>query len=83
MLKSFHDGAFRLALNTGREIIPAIIFHSRTIMPAGKPFYLRPHRLAMHFLDPVAPAKQETVESLKQKVFTIMRDYYLDPGQKV
>jgi 1-acyl-sn-glycerol-3-phosphate acyltransferase len=76
-LKSFHDGAFRLSLATGKEIIPAIIFHSRRIMPADKPFYFRPHRLAMHFLDPIAPAPDETVETLKQKVFIVMRDYYL------
>jgi 1-acyl-sn-glycerol-3-phosphate acyltransferase len=75
-LKSFHDGAFRLAISTGREIIPAIIFHSRQIMPADKTFYLRPHRLAMHFLDPIAPTPEDSVESLKQRVFVIMRDYY-------
>jgi 1-acyl-sn-glycerol-3-phosphate acyltransferase len=76
-LKSFHDGAFRLSLSTGKEIMPAIIFHSRTIMPADKPFYFRPHRLQMDFLDPIAPAKEDTVESLKQKVFVMMREYYL------
>jgi 1-acyl-sn-glycerol-3-phosphate acyltransferase len=82
-LKSFHDGAFRLALTSGREIMPAVIFHSRRIMPAERTFYFRPHRLAMHFLDPVAPKPGETVESLKQRVFDIMRDYYVNPGRKV
>ena len=77
-LKSFHDGAFRLSLTTGKAIIPAVIFHSREIMPAEKIFYLRPHRLAMHFLDPIAPQPEDTVESLKQKVFAVMRDYYLN-----
>lgn len=76
-LKSFHDGAFRLALNTGHEIVPAVIFHSRRIMPAEKKFYFRPHRLIMDFLDPVAPEPEETVESLKQRVFAIMRDHYV------
>ena len=75
-LKAFHDGAFRLALNTGKAIVPAIIFNSRKIMPAGKRFYFRPHPLAMHFLDPVAPQPGESVESLKQRVFKIMWDYY-------
>lgn len=82
-LKSFHDGAFRLSLTTGNEIIPAVIFHSRKIMPAEKTFYLRPHRLAMHFLDPVAPQPGDTAESLKQRVFGLMREYYLHPAQKV
>jgi 1-acyl-sn-glycerol-3-phosphate acyltransferase len=81
-LKAFHDGAFRLSLSTGKEIVPAVIFHSREIMPAEKTFYLRPHRLAMHFLDPIAPQPGDTVESLKQKVFVLMRDYYVDALQK-
>jgi 1-acyl-sn-glycerol-3-phosphate acyltransferase len=76
-LKSFHDGAFRLSLTTGKAIMPAVIFHSRKIMPAEKTFYFRPHRLAMHFLDPVVPRPDDSVESLKQRVFVLMRDYYL------
>ncbi|MBS1605477.1 MAG: 1-acyl-sn-glycerol-3-phosphate acyltransferase [Bacteroidetes bacterium] len=75
-LKSFHDGAFRLALNTGKPIMPAVIFNTRKVMPISKTFYFRPHPLAMHFLDPITPQPGETVESLKQRVFVIMRDYY-------
>jgi len=75
-LKSFHDGAFRLAINTGKPIAPAVLFNSRKVMPADKGFYFRPHPLAMHFLDPVTPEPGETVESLKQRIFIRMRDYY-------
>ncbi len=71
-LKSFHDGAFRLALNTGKAIIPAVIFNSRKVMPAEKAFYFRPHPLAMHFLDPVTPQPGESVESVKQRVFVLV-----------
>jgi len=76
-LKSFHDGAFRLALNTGKAIIPALVFNSRKVMPPEKTFYFRPHRLALHFLDPVMPQPGETVESYKQRIFVIMWDYYV------
>jgi 1-acyl-sn-glycerol-3-phosphate acyltransferase len=75
-LKAFHDGAFRLALATGKEILPAVIFNSRDIMPAQVTFFLRPHRLAMHFLDPVVIQATDTVETLKQRVFGIMWEYY-------
>src|SRR5450631_1350605 len=61
-LKSFHDGAFRLALITGKAIVPAVILNSRKIMPANKTFFLWPHRLSMHFLDPVAPRPEDSVE---------------------
>jgi len=76
-LKPFHDGAFRLSLSSGKAIIPALIFNSRKIMPADKPFYYKPHRLAMHFLDPIAPKPEDNVESLKKRVYTVMRDYYV------
>ncbi len=75
-LKAFHDGAFRLALVTGRPIVPAVIFGSRAAMPANKTFFLWPHRLTMHFLDPVALQPADTLESLKQRVFKLMWDYY-------
>ena len=76
-LKSFHDGAFRLALATGKEIIPALIFHSRKIMPPNRSFFFLPHPLALHFLEPVAALPEETTEALKQRVFRIMWDYYV------
>jgi len=75
-LKSFHDGAFRLAVMTGNAIIPAIIFNTRKIMPPNQSFYVRPCRLHMHFLDPVVPAPGENIESLKQRVFDLMWNYY-------
>jgi 1-acyl-sn-glycerol-3-phosphate acyltransferase len=80
-LKSFHDGAFRLSLTSGKSIIPALIFNSRKVMPPGKPFFILPHRLAMHFLDPVVPQPGEDVETLKQRVFRIMWDYYVANGR--
>ena len=75
-LKSFHDGAFRLAIATGKPIVPAIIFNSRKIMPPGKTFFVRPCRLHMHFLDPVTAGPNETVDDLKKRIFTVMWDYY-------
>ncbi len=35
-----------------------------------------PHRLEMHFLEPV-PAGTQTAEELKEKVFNLMKDYYV------
>jgi len=75
-LKSFHDGAFRLALTTGHAIMPAIIFNTRKVMPPDQGFFFRPCPLYMHFLDPVAPRPGESVESLKNRVFDIMSAHY-------
>lgn len=77
-LKSFHDGAFRLAIDTKKPIIPAIILNSRKVNPPSKTFFILPHKLGMDFLEPITIQKEDTVDSLKQKVFEIMWKYYVD-----
>ena len=74
-LKSFYDGAFRLALAAEKPIIPALVFNTNKVLPAHKPFYVAPHRLEMHFLAPVE-VKGKTVSDLKQEVFDLMWNYY-------
>lgn len=76
-LKPFHDGAFRLALETRKEIIPSLLFYTRTAMPSDKTFFLWPHHLEMHFLPPITIQESDTVTGLKEKVFMLMRDYYI------
>ena len=75
-LKKFYDGAFRLSEDTGKPILPAILFHTKKVLPANKFFFMIPHRLEMHFLPPVSPDNLTTKE-LKEKIFQIMWDYYL------
>lgn len=76
-LKSFHDGAFKLAVETGKPIIPALIFNTRKVLPgSSKPFYLWPATIRMDFLDPVEVQPGDTATVLKEKVFRIMYDYY-------
>ena len=74
-LKSFYDGAFNLAVDTKKEVIPTLIFNTKKILPAGKPFYLSPHSIEMHFLPPVS-VENITKKELKEKVFKLMWDYY-------
>ena len=75
-IKKFHDGAFKLAAATNTSIIPAVIFNTKKALPVNKSFYFIPHKLEMHFLEPVAVAGQ-TAEQLKEKVFELMKNYYL------
>lgn len=77
-LKSFHGGAFRLAVETGKSIIPTVLFNSRKAMPPEKSFFLLPYRLSMHFLDPVPVLPGDDADTLKQKVFDIMWKYYVE-----
>ena len=75
-LKKFHDGAFKLAVATNTSIIPAVILHSKKALPLNKFFYFIPHKLEMHFLEPV-PVAEQTSDQLKEKVFEIMKAYYI------
>jgi len=74
-LKAFYDGAFRLAADTKKSILPSLIFNTKKVMPANKPFFLWPHKLQLHFLPEVTPADL-TSKQLKEKVFEQMWNYY-------
>ncbi|NNV54355.1 lysophospholipid acyltransferase family protein [Limnovirga soli] len=74
-LKPFYDGAFKLAIDTGKAVIPALLFNTKKVLPINKPFYLYPHKMEMHFLPPVE-SDGLTAKELKEKVFNIMWNYY-------
>lgn len=74
-LKKFYDGAFRLAVDTGKPVLPAVLFHTKKILPANKFFYLLPHKLEMHFL-PAVNSTGISADTLKDTVFKKMWDHY-------
>ena len=76
-LQRFHDGAFRLAMDTGKRIIPAVIFDTSIVLPLNKTFYFWPHKVAMHFLPPIEVTGR-TVEAIKQEAFETMKNYYIN-----
>jgi 1-acyl-sn-glycerol-3-phosphate acyltransferase len=80
-LKQFYDGAFRLAVDTRKDVIPCVIFGTKEATPINKGFYLLPTRLRMHFLPAVSSEGIKPVE-LKNKVFEIMRNYYVSGLKK-
>lgn len=75
-LQRFHDGAFRLAVESGKDVIPAVIFNTSKVLPPKESFYYWPHKVEMHFLPPVTSAGK-TTEALKTEVFEIMKEYYV------
>ncbi|MGF2412896.1 lysophospholipid acyltransferase family protein [Ferruginibacter sp.] len=76
-LKQFYDGAFKLAIDAKKEIMPCVIIGTKEAMPANKIFYLLPIRLKMHFL-PAVSSENITAKSLKENVFNLMRDHYIN-----
>ncbi len=81
-LQRFHDGAFRLAVDTKKSILPSIIFNTSKVLPNNKQFYIWPHRIEIHFLQPIA-VDGKTMQKLKEDTFEIMRDYYLKNNRGV
>ena len=75
-LKKFYDGAFKLAVETKKSIIPAVIFNTKKVLPLDKAFYFWPHRIEMHFLEPVE-VLQKSSDELKQEVSEVMKAYYV------
>ncbi|HRP32049.1 MAG TPA: lysophospholipid acyltransferase family protein [Agriterribacter sp.] len=76
-LKSFHDGAFKLAVDTGKPIIPVLLFNTKKVLPgSSKPFFIWPAIVRMHFLEPIPVLPGDSAQVLKEKVFAVMYDYY-------
>lgn len=76
-LKEFHDGAFKLAIESGTQILPALIFNSKKVLPPGKTFFFWPSKMELHFLPPVTINKLDDFEILKQKLHEMMSEYYI------
>ena len=78
-LQRFHDGAFKLAIETKKAVIPSLIFYTSKVLPR-KFFFFWPHKVEMHFL-PAVPVDGKTTQQLKEEVFEIMKTYYLQHNQ--
>jgi 1-acyl-sn-glycerol-3-phosphate acyltransferase len=75
-IATFHDGAFKLAVDTGHSIIPTVILNTKKAMPIHEFFYLYPHKLQMHFLQPIASINKSATQ-LKEEVHAVMQQYYV------
>jgi 1-acyl-sn-glycerol-3-phosphate acyltransferase len=74
-LLPFHDGAFRLAIETQTPIMPMVILNSRKIMPREE-FQPRPGTITTKFLQEVSTEglQLKDLPLLKQKVEHMMRE---------
>jgi 1-acyl-sn-glycerol-3-phosphate acyltransferase len=76
-LKEFHNGAFRLAVETGTPILPAIMFNTKKALPPGKGFFFWPTKFGIHFLPPVPVSDTDNYEELKLRMHELMSRYYV------
>lgn len=72
-LLPFHDGAFRIAVETQMPIMPMVILNSRYIMPRHE-FQPRPGTITTKFLSPVYTKglTLKDIPKLKEQVYTMM-----------
>ena len=74
-LQRFHDGAFKLAVETKKAVIPALIFNTSKVLPR-KSFFFWPAKVEMHFLPPI-DVQGKTAQQMKEEAFETMKNYYL------
>ncbi len=74
----FYDGAFLVAIQAQKPIIPALIFNSKKIVDTTKKFWAWPHPLEFHFLEPIETVGMttENAAALRSKVYNLMLEYY-------
>ena len=75
-LKSFYDGAFKLAIDTNKPIVPVILLNTKKVLPTKPIIYLTPGKMYMHILPAIYP-QGHSKDSLKQLVYNVMANYYL------
>lgn len=78
-MQPFFDGAFVTAIRAQKPVMPGVIFNTGKVLPYNKKFWAWPHRVYIHFLEPIPTAglTLDDVGALKEKVRTLMESYYI------
>lgn len=72
-LTPFKDGAFKIAAETGAEIVPFCIINAKKILPPNS-FWMRPGTISIYYLPPVKIADFPTYDDFKQFVYNQMHN---------
>jgi 1-acyl-sn-glycerol-3-phosphate acyltransferase len=75
-LKEFHNGAFKLAVETEKPIMPVVIFNTKKAMPADKTFYYWPTKMEVHYLPAVKVSATDNYEEVKMNLHKVMTEYF-------
>lgn len=75
-LKDFYDGAFKIAIEVQKPIMPLIFLNLRKIAPMGS-FLMQPGEIIAEYLPlvPTAGLTEADVPMLKEKVYRLMYEY--------
>lgn len=75
LLQPFHDGAFRIAIDTQRPILPLVVIGAGKLMPPST-INLRPGKIRIYVGDEISTEglTGTEVQALKEKTFKAMED---------
>lgn len=78
-MQAFRKGAFRTAIDSGKPLIPALIFNTRNILPDKPSFWAWPNKIHIHFLPAIETSQWQAsdADALKDSVQKQMMDYFL------
>ena len=78
-IQPFYDGAFNTAVKAQRPIMPGVLSNNARILPQVPAMWAWPHRIRIHFLEPVSTAglTLEDVPALKESIRARMEAHYL------
>ncbi len=76
-MKEFHNGAFKLAVETGKPILPAIMFNTKKVLPADGTFFFWPTKMEIHFLSAIQINSTDDYEVIKNEIHNLMSSYYV------
>lgn len=70
-MQPFKDGAFRIALDTQKPMLPMVVIGAGKLMPPGT-IRLRPGRIKIVVGKDISLVAEESTAALKQRTFDIM-----------
>lgn len=76
LLQPFFDGAFRMAVDSQRPVVPVVIRNSKKLLPPTGGLKLTPGIIDLEILPPIPTAELHTkqVSELKDKVWNLIHD---------
>lgn len=83
-LQPFHDGAFRIAIDLQKPIVPVVMLNTKTLMPGSWRLF-KPGKVKCIFMDPIPTEGliESHQEELKSKVFTLMEKVVVENDGRV
>ncbi len=77
LLAGFKDGAFKVAIEEQKDVLPGIILGTKNILDLSKFMYAWPNKIEFHFLDkiPVGGLNIQDIPTLKEETRSIMLSF--------